>query len=400
MSTLFDVLPLQKKTQIPKDNEKLQTLTKVRSFVNLGSSLFGNQFMEDPMETTELTRAVNDKEYNLVKGLWDEFEFVPEEFSRPISSNVANAKVFPAANLSSYPVTYVDKIIRLADSLKMVIIPLEYTDFAAILEAHGYDRYSDLFHAVSKATKDVKVAGGQMYIICPISYYSFWNEVTLEDQIEKYYPEDFESIFTTIELMIPSQKNLYKMAKTNESNIKTVQKDMEDNFDKITTRLKKVEQRVSKVEQQMEQVKAEMERQAEENKRLARRLEEVRLERQRYAYLDPLVFFTSKRIKSFEEITSDIKAHVVACFGPEFPAEFFTMNGFTILKHPKDGKKIVFKHGEKKNNKSDYNEESGDFNYNGNPRISMPQFVVPPYQQPMMQFGYPYQYPYRPLGSF
>ncbi|MCM1440502.1 MAG: hypothetical protein NC131_15080 [Roseburia sp.] len=344
MATLYDVLPSQKPEKIPKTHQAVQTLDKIHDFVDTGSKLFSGIFSYDS-KSNELTEMVAKKESNLIKSIWDEFEYVPENYSSPsVQSKAINP--FPAKALSSYPTTLVSKIVNLADVLDMVLLPLDFVDIDGILEAHGYDKWSSLASAIKEAKNVVKKIEGQLYIICPVSYYSFWNEITSDERIEKYYPERFESVFTTIDLMIPSQKNLYKMIQTNSENIKTVQEDMKDNIAQINAKLNKISQRITNIETQMEQIKIEMERQAEENRKMARRLQEIELERQRYMYLDPLIFFTTKRIKSFETIADNIIAHVVACFGPEFPVEFFSLNNLTIFKHPSTEKEIVF--GKKK----------------------------------------------------
>lgn len=344
MATLYDVLPAEKPQKIPKTHQSVQTLDQIHNFVDTGSKLFSGIFSYNS-KSNELTEMVAKKESSLIKSIWDEFEYVPEEYSKPsVQSKEINP--FPAKALSSYPTTLVSKIVNLANVLDMVLLPLDFVDIDGILEAHGYDKWSSLSSAIKEAKNVVKKIEGQLYIICPVSYYSFWNEITSDDRIEKYYPERFESVFTTIDLMIPSQKNLYKMIQTNSENIKTVQEDMKDNIAQINAKLNKISQRITNIETQMEQIKIEMERQAEENRKMVRRLQEIELERQRYMYLDPLIFFTTKRIKSFETIADNIIAHVVACFGPEFPVEFFNLNNLTIFKHPSTEKEIVF--GKKK----------------------------------------------------
>lgn len=340
MATLYDVLPTEKATKIPKTHQSIQTLDKIHSFVETGKSLFSGIFSYNS-NTDELTEMIAKKEYKLIKSLWDEFEFVPEDYTEP-SVGTRDINPFPAKLLSSYPTTVVSKIIELANALDMVILPLDFTDIDGILEAHGYDKYSSLNTAIYEARRAVDRIDGQLYIVCPISYYSFWNEITSDSRIEKYYPERFDSIFTTIDLMIPSQKNLYKMIQTNSENVKTIQEDMKDNVAQINAKLNKISQRITNIETQMESIKVEMERQAEENKRKTRRLQEIELERQRYMYLDPLIFFTSERIKSFESILGNVLAHVVACFGPEFPVEFFTLNNLTIFKHSPKEKDVIY----------------------------------------------------------
>lgn len=340
MATLYDAVPTEKPAKIPKTHESIQTLDRIHSFVETGQSLFSGIFSYNS-NTNELTEMIAKKEYGLVKSLWDEFEYVPENYTKSsVTSNSINP--FPAKILSDYPTTLVSKIIELANTLDMVILPIDFTDIDGILEAHGYDKYSSLKTAIDEAKRAVSKIEGQLYIVCPISYYSFWNEITSDNRIEKYYPEMFESVFTTIDLMIPSQKNLYKMIQTNTENIKTIQEDMKDNVAQINAKLNKISQRITNIESQMKSIKIEMERQAEENKRLARRLHEIELERQRYMYLDPLIFFTSRRIKNFESIAGNILAHVVACFGPEFPVEFFTLNNLTIFKHSSEEKHIIY----------------------------------------------------------
>lgn len=329
MSNLLNVLPLdQKISQIPKDHNNVKTLEKISTFVEIGNSLFSRYF--DQRYSTDLKRIVADKEYDMKKELWNRYEEIPKEYSHTIVlSDKSNQ--FPEA-IINYPVTYVDKIIKIADKINMVILPIEYVDLDQILDAHKINRYSNIRYSIKNGKECIDQLGGQMYILCPLSYYSFWNEITSEEVIEKYYPEKFEAIFTTIELMTPSQKNLYQMSKTNKENIHQIQKDLEINLKQIGEKLKKIESRISNIEDQIMALKEKYDKVAAENEELKSRLTEINLERQRYSLLDPIVFFTKNQISDFNSDLSNIKAHVVTCFGPEFPEEFFIMNGLTIFK--------------------------------------------------------------------
>jgi hypothetical protein len=58
-------------------------------------------------------------------------------------------------------------------------------------------------------------------------------------------------------------------------------------------------------------------------------LDQMREHRMNYRALDPLVFYCDREIDFENGFDRDVR--VVACFGPEFPVEFYKLNGITVI---------------------------------------------------------------------
>lgn len=253
---------------------------------------------------------------------------------------------FIERKLSYYPVTDVAEVISIADKMDMVILPLEYVDLPALLKAHNInvpdDRYwgslkqfnfhNSIYECVNYL-KDIKYQSSQMYILCPLSYYNVWEEIKSKNLLPKYNPVSLDTIFTTIDLMIPAQRNLYNMSKTNEENIKGLTKGLKENVDLINSKLKSLESRMSKVETQIAEILEQQKMQQEQINAQAAIIQEqqAQIESLTYRLIDPVIFFVNgEPINFLEKAHHKRKAHIVACFGPEFPTEFFVKNDMHV----------------------------------------------------------------------
>jgi hypothetical protein len=246
----------------------------------------------------------------------------------------------------------------------MVIVPLEYVELVKILKEFKFkDEYghedtimnlfgesyvTDAVNRCKKLLEEVRVNQGskneigRLYILCPLSYYNFWLEVKSGKNLSKYYPQSLENIFTTIEIMTPTQRNLYNMCQVNDENNKQLKASLDENIKVVNEKLARIESRVSRVESQVEEIirkakEEEQKRQEEFNARVAglvrHEMNLIRLEEQALTYedLDPLIFFMSgDGVDFFDKGNENKKAHLVTCFGKEFPVEFFSMNGVTV----------------------------------------------------------------------
>ena len=294
------------------------------------------------------------QEYECVKQVYIEHEGVPAEFTASkvpsVRSLELNRPKFEEGKLSNYPTVPLSSIVDLADKLDMVVLPLDYVDLRALLKAHNIHATSDEeyrrqgfgFYAQSQynfyqSILDCKVAldkipymESHMYILCPLSYYNIWAEVKADNVIPKYSPMSLDAVFTTIDLMLPTQRNLYAMVKTNETNVKSLSANFETNMQMIGDKLKHLESRMDKVEKQIEKIlQTQKAQQAQLNEQAEKiRLQQAEIKELRYARIDPVIFYThGKPVDFAKDALNSIKAHIVACFGPEFPADFFVMNG-------------------------------------------------------------------------
>lgn len=330
-----------------KQDENVEGLRVIRDYMDTTAKLFKNELMGVP----EFLKPLKAKEKEYILRMWSEFEYIPDEFRKsfvPFAESGVDysgkllyeyqSAMHVEGVLSEYPITNLKNIVSLADKLNMIIVSLDYVDLKNILKSlniyDSYYAYYESEHVISiKYCRELLSKLGEkhsseLYILSPLSYYNFWNEIKSDKVVGKYYPDIFESIFTTIDLMIPTQRNLFKMSQANNDNNKMLMKSLGENIDVINRKLRQLENRVSNVEAQMEEIKENQRKQAEEARQIKAELKRTDI---RYSSLNPLIFFVEgSPVDFFNKKEENRKAHLVTCFGPEFPVEFFTMNGITV----------------------------------------------------------------------
>lgn len=338
------------KKELLNIKEVYNTLDRIQEFVNLGGDLFQSNFgVIGDVVRSEYSSNLN-KIFRLYESIPDKYGKLHIQGLSRYSKNggCSDDHISVEKRLSIYPMTTVNAIKSLADKLNMIIIPIEFVDLAEIFKEieksntdrdyrYSYSYFTQNVHykAIENAKENLKRLkascnmNSYMYILCPMSYYSFWNEISSTLNIDKYYPIALENIFMTIDLMLPAQRNLYAMSKSNEANYKNLSSELERNIQTIHQTLKNMESRVSTLESQMTVVR---QRQKEQEIEISR-LKEVEAKMQQIIYrlLDPLVFYVHNEPINFRDNTQlERKAHLVSCFGPEFPVEFLESNGIML----------------------------------------------------------------------
>lgn len=331
--------------------EIYNVLDKIQAFTLVGNELFSTDFGIIGDVVKERYEAYLGKIFQLYEKIPDKYGSMEMRgWSRYSKKNESMYDNYLATEkrLSIYPMTTVKSIKALADKLNMVIVPIEFVDLPELFKAvegcstdgdyyYSRNHYSqnEHFKAIKNATdslKEIKKSRNlksQMYILCPMSYYSFWNEISSTLSVNKYYPVALESIFMTIDLMLPAQRNLYSMSKANEASYKNLSNELQRNIEMVGQTLKNMESRVSTLESQMQVVRKKQEAQEIEMKRLKE--VEAQMQQMMYRMLDPLVFYVHNESIDFrDESQLNRKAHLVSCFGPEFPVEFLESNGIMI----------------------------------------------------------------------
>ena len=331
--------------------EIYNVLDKIQAFTSAGNELFSTDFGIIGDVVKERYEAYLGKIFQLYEKIPDKYGFMEMSgWSRYSKKNKSTYDKYFATEkrLSIYPMTTVKSIKALADKLNMIIVPIEFVDLPELFKAvegcstngdyyYSRNHYSqnEHFRAIKNAAdslneiKKSRNLKSQMYILCPMSYYSFWNEISSTLSVNKYYPVALESIFMTIDLMLPAQRNLYSMSKANEASYKNLSSELQRNIEMIGQTLKNMESRVSTLESQMQVVRKKQEAQEIEMKRLKE--VEAQMQQMMYRILDPLVFYVHNDAIDFrDEGQLNRKAHLVSCFGPEFPVEFLESNGIMI----------------------------------------------------------------------
>ncbi len=343
MSVLAQCVPIINIVQDERD-KSLTTLDALRGYMAITSQICDGKLMRNK----ELLDAVNSEEAKCVYDLWKKYDYVPEEYVKSCVPRYNDYSYSPKYNnywaglLSRYPTTNVASIVALADKLDMVILPLECVNLQNIFTSFNMSSrsmYSKNPHqeAINNAISYLEGIRKNykrkyaMYILCPLTYYDLWTEITTGVTRQKYSPPKFESVFQTLELIIPAQQNLYQMAKVNDENIKTVADKLKKNIERIDRNIQQLKHRVINVEAECRALRDKydaLEQKTDEMRIELKQLHDMVVE---YCVLDPLVFFVNDDpIDFFDDEQGKRTAHMVSCFGPEFPVEFLTNHDVTI----------------------------------------------------------------------
>lgn len=319
-------------------DEDLIELSQLSDFVESGVKLFGAYKFYD----SAITEDIKSKQLRLHKKLYEKFHTIPEKYENMFvgSSYSHNFEKSPFAKMCKYPCTTVGELLDIADKLSMIIVPLDYVDLHEILkQVTNRTTENQVLQAYSVAKANLEAMQYSFpvfYLLCPLSYYSVWKEITSDkENYPKYFPEVYDSIYTSLELMLPAQRNLYMLSKSNSVDIGKLKGSLESNIKEINSRISKIEQRVSKIESQIAEIKAKKEEQEgldSEEASMFHVLEEYKMGKVLYKAIDPVLFVSDNSILYFDdESTRDKVVRVISCFGPEFPVEFFVQNGLTVI---------------------------------------------------------------------
>ena len=345
MAVLADLIP---KTTIPKKTqaiykEKTKDLSEYRSLVNK----LVNRYNMDISGNKETSQLVLNKEGELYRQLWNECDgIIPEADEYKQSCIGTETRYTMLAQLSGYPTATIGQLKKIADGLGFIITSPVYINFEKLYEL--YDK-NDYYYS-SKVTKAINnfqvviqnaanVTGSMRYaILCPLSMYDPWLDITYEnDRIPTYFGKGLEPIKTTLNMVIPTQRNLYKMIKTTQQdineikgNIVEMQKTMQD----FHRRLSWVESMVDGLERENQELRFELR---------STRHKITELEIQIACLLDPIFFACSSDVDFSNSKFDDAKAYIGACFGIDMPVEFFKERGLAVYNHSYvDGIKIPF----------------------------------------------------------
>jgi len=341
MSVLAQCVPIINIVQDERD-PAIVTLDSLRDYINTTSKLCGGRLMKDK----ELLNAVKDEESKCVHNLWEKYEKVPERYVQSCVPSYSEYSYSPRYNeyyaglLSRYPTTDMASIMALADKLDMVILPIECVDLRSIFVSFGminsyykdpHQKAIDTAISYLEGIKKTHKLDYSMYILCPLTYYNLWAEITKGVSKQKYSPVKFETVFQTLELIIPAQQNLYQMAKINEENIKTVADKLKKNIARIDRNIQQLQSRVINVEAECMALHDKYQAMVERTEQMEIELKALHDTVMKYCVLDPLVFFVNgEPMDFFDSEQGKRTAHMVSCFGPEFPVEFLTNHDCTI----------------------------------------------------------------------
>ena len=170
------------------------------------------------------------KDVNSVRNeKWKTHRSLPDKLIRQYNHDGEYSDVLTALN--ALPKVKISEFRNLADKFNMVIIPVEYTEVEKIFDIQKNS--SELKQGLkyfNELLRQDTTTKYQSYILCPIDYYNIWEQIKSDKLLKIYYAEYFDNIFQTLELIIPTQKNLYLASKTNDENLKALSLSFDTNI--------------------------------------------------------------------------------------------------------------------------------------------------------------------------
>ncbi len=246
------------------------------------------------------------------------------------------------ASYSLYPSVRLHQIKDVAEKMGFVIVPLSYTNSKKMFEPYedlnsnyycklcrSYDSFYhtiDFINHIFNLEESDAINRYQIYVIAPLAFYNPWLEVSSEeDTLPKFFSSQLSTIETLLGLIIPTQKNLYTMSKTNSENIRLLDDTMQENFSVINKTIASVSERLAWVEH-VNQVLSERVNSLE-GELTRTQLKTFELERKVACMLDPIIFAVPPKTDISSSSSDNIEARVGLCFGPEMPVDVFVTNG-------------------------------------------------------------------------
>ena len=138
---------------------------------------------------------------------------------------------------------------KLADKFSMVITPIEYTEVEKLFQFHETpEKMVKALNFFKFLLEEDDSSNYDLYLVCPVDYYNVWEQIKSEKDSPIYYPEQLEDKFEMLEMLIPTQKNLYLASKINEKNIQNLAGTMEKNIGVLNTGIQKISNKMDKFE--------------------------------------------------------------------------------------------------------------------------------------------------------
>lgn len=338
MPVLADFLSVQKVEKKEQQKDYSARLRKFRKAVDLMSETFDCSISAK----SDLGRQIIEKESEVFQDYWDDVGFIPKVFE--YSCLNTKTKYSYLSDFSQYPVVQVSDLKQMADTLSFVILPIDYINMEKIFEMYEDENYSyaDKIREAYEEFKEVvsKCADftgkQQLYMLAPISFYDPWEEVSCSKLLPKYFSKKLVHLSTTLGMIIPTQRNIYRMVNTTDKNLRTLQQNMKDNFEAVERSINECHSRIDWVEDMTKS----LERRVAEDESRSRRmelqlynmhLEVTKLEHMLYCLLDPIIFAVDDDVDISSPDSNEEKAHVGLCFGPDMPVDFFLDKGMVTI---------------------------------------------------------------------
>ena len=340
MPVLTNFLPIQelKEREVSKQKGYITRLQKFRKAVKLMSDTFDYEIDVD----SDIGRHILDCEADVYQDFWNEVGFIPKAFD--CSCLKTKEQYTYLSDLSQYPVVKVSELKKMADALSFVILPMNYINMDRIIEMYKEEDYQ-YATKISNSYEEFKgivssceeLAGSQqLYMLAPISFYDPWEEVTCEALLPKYFPENLHHLSTTLGMIMPTQRNLYKMIKTNERELAFLQDTMQENFKAVEKSIEDCHERIDWVVSLTKGLEKRVQRSEARSNKMELKLYNMQvkvtnLEHMLYCLLDPIIFSTYAETDISDPSDDEEIAYIGLCFGTDMPIDFFVEKGMTTI---------------------------------------------------------------------
>lgn len=340
MPVLTNFLPVQEleEEQVTKQKSYATQLKKFRKTVDLMSHTFDYEISE----YSEIGQHILDKEAEVFQSFWDEVGFIPKDFDYSCLDTKMQYNYL--SDLSQYPIVKVSELKKMANALSFVILPMSYINMDKIIEMYAEEddfyaeKIRDSYNEFEEIVSNCRDYAGeqQLYMLAPISFYDPWEEVSSEELLPKYFPKKLHHLSTTLGMIMPTQRNLYKMIKTNEKNLEGLNETMQENFKAVEKSINECHKRIDWIEALTNSLESRVRSSEARANRMELQLYDMhlqvtKLEYMLYCLLDPIIFSVDADTDISDSYYDGANAHIGLCFGTDMPIDFFVEKGMTTI---------------------------------------------------------------------
>lgn len=277
------------------------------------------------------------REENIMLGIWHDDKFLPAEMANSVLGEVRDdeivpyqRKLEPLVRFSALPQTRLSHIRDAAEKLSFAIVPYEYINQNGIVEKYAEEGQWQYAQEIRKGFEEVDALNKavdvfeklDVYILCPVGFYDPWQEVKDEQTKQKIFGGELSQVAMILGMLMPTQKNLFQMSKTNAENIESLNQAMKSNFAEVRKTLDNIQDQISWLEDAVDVMKGEITRAAGVANAALNKATEV--EYKLACLLDPLIFAVPRGTDLYDD---DVNARLLMCFGADMPLDFFLRRG-------------------------------------------------------------------------
>ena len=331
MSLLIDVLDYVK-PKVKVDKEQKQKKEKIENVMNLEKDLqkllnenvlYKNEY-NNLKERLESRYKNEYEEYRI--NFWKQFMTLPPDVYKN-SNNEYDMLSF----VNELPKIRIEDVRTVADKLNLVVIPVEYMDIKEVLKVQeNGDTLVRRYNLLSKIKEDLENKTNEkynMYVLTPIDNYNVWRHITSMIDKPFYYPERFDNLFEVLELLIPTQRNLYINIKNTQNALKGLHSDFVNNINSLNRRIEKISNKLNRLEKKQKQVEMEQ-KQNEMEMGLIRKLNNLEEEIEKlYSQIDPILMLVKEDVNIETDSGLGITGLV---WGKDFDDILFEMKNLKI----------------------------------------------------------------------